>query len=114
MEEKMYFLNQLNPLVPPPSFKNERTKKAVKPLTEQEKAADDIKWINAFYKEHRREPIFDRNNMIEYALCEKLQRLRFNYEALPFLKGMDTYKLLSYMPNHSHCKSRPGVKVTNK
>ncbi|MES2552801.1 MAG: hypothetical protein V4588_03960 [Pseudomonadota bacterium] len=97
----MHLSNRLNCLPHIFDVKNPMIWETPIARTEEEKAKDDIKWINAFYKRHQRAPIFDRNNMIEYSLCEKLQRLRFNYEALPFLKKLDTYKLLAKKPSNA-------------
>ena len=104
----MHFLNQLNPLPPIPAMENKSLKKVLKAPTEEEKVKEDIKWINAFFKEYGREPCFDRTNYPEYGLCEKLQRLRFNFEAYPFLKELDVYNLLTVRPEHNKCKSPQG------
>ena len=104
----MHYLNQLNSLPSIPSHEKYAPKQGARTPTKEEKAKDDIKGINAFYKEHGREPYFDRTNYIEYGLCEKLQRLRFKSETLPFLKELDTYNLLRIKPDHATCKSPQG------
>ena len=74
--------------------------------TPEEIATEDMKWVNAFYKEHGREPLFDRRNIREYELCIKLQSLRHHKEKFPNLQKLDINGLLNGQSKSPFCKGK--------